>query len=55
MKEKDPEYTKSPWSYKKRVATKCRICGGQLLLPEENKQEMHTDCKNKIDDNIYMM
>ena len=55
MKEKDPEYTKSPWSYKKRVATKCRICGGQLLLPEEKKQEMHTDCKNKIDDNIYMM
>lgn len=55
MKEKDPEYIKSPWSYKKRVATKCRICGGQLLLPEENKQEMHTDCKNKIDDNIYMM
>ena len=55
MKEKDPEYTKSNWSYKKKIATKCRICGGQLLLPEEMQKETHFECANNINDNTYMM
>ena len=55
MKEKDPEYQKSHWSYKDRIATRCRICGGQLILPEECRAEMHEKCKNNIKDNTYMM
>ena len=55
MKEKDPEYTKSNWSYKKRIATRCRICGGQLFLPEDMKKEIHKECVNNINDNSYMM
>ena len=55
MKDKDPEYVASGWSYKKKIATKCRICGGQLLLPEDMKKEMHRECANKINDNKYMM
>ena len=39
MKEKDPEYVNSHRAYKKRIATRCRICGEQLLLPEEIKNE----------------
>jgi hypothetical protein len=54
MKEKDPKYTSSHRAYKKRIATACRICGGQLFLPEEIKKEMHLDCINNKD-NIYMM
>jgi hypothetical protein len=55
LKDKNPEYIKSAWSYKKRIATKCRVCGGNLLLPEESKNEMHNECKNNINDNMYMM
>lgn len=55
MKDKDPEYVTSGWSYKKKIATKCRICGGQLLLPEDMKKEMHHECADKINDNKYMM
>tara|TARA_B100001093_G_scaffold202694_1_gene194684 strand:+ start:858 stop:1025 length:168 start_codon:yes stop_codon:yes gene_type:complete len=55
MKEKNPDYQNSRWSYKNRIATRCRICGGQLILPEESKAEMHFKCKNEIKDNTYMM
>ena len=55
MIEKDPEYITSNWSYKKKIATKCRLCGGQLLLPEEMKKEMHHACAININDNAYMM
>ena len=55
MKEKDPEYEKSEWSYKKRIATKCRICGGQLLLPEEMKKEVHAKCDKNLNNNTYVM
>jgi hypothetical protein len=54
MKEKDPKYVNSHRTYKKRIATSCRICGQQLLLPEEIKKEIHNDCIDK-NDNIYMM
>jgi len=55
MKEKDPKYTSSHRAYKKRIATSCRICGQQLLLPEEIKKEMHLECAKNNNDNIYMM
>ena len=55
MKEKDPEYEESSWSYKNRIATKCRICGGQLLLPEEMKKEVHAECDKNLNSNTYVM
>jgi ribosomal protein S27E len=56
MKEKNPNYVSSHRTYKKRIATSCRICGGQLLLPEEIKKEMHIKCaNNKNEKTIYMM
>ena len=55
MKDKDPDYTPSIRSYKKRIATKCRICGGQLVLPEEMKKELHADCDSNLSNNTYMM
>ena len=56
MKEKNPNYVSSHRTYKKRIATSCRICGGQLLLPEEIKKEMHMKCaNNKNEKTIYMM
>jgi len=56
MKEKDPKYIKSHRTYKKRIATSCRICGQQLLIPEEIRKEMHDNCaSNNKNDNIYMM
>ena len=55
MKEKNPKYTKSNRAYKKRVATRCRICGGQLLLSEEIRKEVHEACDKNIKSNTYMM
>jgi hypothetical protein len=55
MKEKNPEYVPSHRSYGKRVATRCRICGGQLLIPEEIKNEVHESCESKVDNNLFMM
>tara|TARA_R110000824_G_scaffold20487_1_gene77134 strand:+ start:335 stop:502 length:168 start_codon:yes stop_codon:yes gene_type:complete len=55
MKDKDPDYNESQWSYKKRIATKCRICGGQLLLPEEMKKEIHSTCDSNLSNNTYLM
>jgi len=55
MKDKDPEYEKSSWSYKNRIATRCRICGGQLILPEECKQEIHEQCDKELNNNSYVM
>ena len=55
MKEKDPNYVSSHRSYKKRIATRCRVCGGQLLLLEEIKLERHKKCVPKSNSKIYMM
>ena len=41
-------------AYKKRVATRCRVCGGQLLESSEIKKEMHDKC-NKDNSNMYLM
>jgi len=53
MKDKDPQYIKNARSSKK-IATRCRICGGQLLNPDEIKKEMHERC-NRENKNTYMM
>jgi hypothetical protein len=50
---KDPDYTDSNWSYKKRIATKCRICGKQLLDPADCKKETHKECRENYKDNNY--
>jgi len=55
MSDKDPEYTNSSHSYQKRIATRCRICGRQLLLPEEAKQEVHKKCVDNYKPNTYGM
>ena len=55
MKEHDPEYVTSKFSYNRKVATRCRICGHQLLTPEEMKMEMHEKCKNEYNPNIKTM
>lgn len=54
MKERNPEYVESHRAYKKRIATRCRVCGGQLLISHEIKNEMHDDC-NKDSSNTYLM
>lgn len=55
MKESDPEYVDSNRAYKKRVATRCRICGGQLLLPTDMKKEYHETCDKAYKSNTFMM
>jgi len=41
---KDPDYVESRRSYMKRIATRCRLCGKQLLDPMEARKEMHEGC-----------
>ena len=41
---KDPNYVKSRISYNGKVATRCRICGRQLLDPIDAKNEYHKEC-----------
>lgn len=53
MKEKNPEYILNKRSNKK-VATRCRVCGGQLMVATEIKNEIHDKCDND-NKNVYMM
>jgi hypothetical protein len=53
MKEKNPEYTLNKRK-NKQIATRCRVCGGQLLNAQEIKNEIHELCDND-DRNVYMM
>ena len=53
MKEKNPEYILNKRK-NKSVATRCRVCGGQLLLADEIKKEIHEYCDND-DRNVYML
>ena len=53
MKDKDPKYIKNKRK-NKNTATRCRVCGGQLLTAEEINKEIHEKCD--IDNtNMYMM
>lgn len=39
---KDPEYV--PYSRGGKIATKCKICGGSLMTPQDMKTETHESC-----------
>lgn len=53
MTDKDPNYVPSRISFNKRIATKCRICGGQLTDPTDMKKEMHKECKTNYKRRTY--
>ena len=53
MKEKNPQYVLNKRKNTK-IATRCRVCGGQLMLPNEIKNDIHDKCDND-DKNVYMM
>tara|TARA_R110001592_G_scaffold224032_2_gene479563 strand:- start:13826 stop:13996 length:171 start_codon:yes stop_codon:yes gene_type:complete len=55
MTEKDPEYVNSKFSYNRKIATRCRICGGQLLTPEDMQLEMHYHCRKDFDGGVVIM
>jgi len=37
----------------KRIASRCRICGGQLTWPAEAKNEMHDKCVKEHKSKTY--
>jgi len=53
MKEKNPEYTLNARN-NRNIATRCRVCGGQLLNADEMKKELHFEC-DQDNNNIYVM
>ena len=53
MKEKDPKYVRNKRK-NSNIATRCRVCGKQLLIPSEIKREIHESC-DKDNSNMYMM
>lgn len=53
MKEQNPEYILNKRKNTK-VATRCRVCGGQLMVAEDIKNEIHLECNND-DKNVYML
>jgi hypothetical protein len=52
-KDFNPEYVKSRRSTDKVIATKCRICGGQLTWPPEAKQGFHDKCMKEYKSKTY--
>jgi len=53
MKEKNPEYVLNKRN-NQQIAARCRVCGGQLMVAQEIKNEIHDKCDND-DRNVYMM
>ena len=53
MREQDPTYILNKRS-NKQIATRCRVCGGQLMVVDEIKKEVDTKCDSD-DKNVYMM
>lgn len=53
MKEQNPKYALNKRK-NKQVATRCRVCGGQLLAIEEINREIHARC-DVDNSNMYMM
>jgi hypothetical protein len=53
MKDKDPEYVPNKRK-NSNIATRCRVCGQQLLIAQEIKREIHVSC-DKDNSNMYMM
>ena len=52
-KDFNPEYVKSRRSTNKVIATKCRICGGQLTWPPEAKKGFHEKCMKEYKSKTY--
>lgn len=44
MRESNPEYV--DYHRGGKIATRCRICGGQLITPQDMKLEYHELCAN---------
>lgn len=44
MRDKNPDYVTGP---RGNIATKCRICGGQLTHPTDIKNEIHSHCLSR--------
>ena len=53
MKEHAPNYILNKRK-NKRTATRCRVCGKQLMVAEEIKREIHESC-DKDNKNVYVM
>ena len=53
MKDKDPEYILNKRK-NKQVATRCRVCGGQLMIVQEISKGLHELCDTD-NKNVYMM
>ena len=53
MKDHDPEYVTSRRSTDKVIATKCRICGGQLTHPLEARKGFHDKCLKNYKSKTY--
>lgn len=50
---KDPDYTNN--SRGGKIATKCTVCGGALMTPQDMKIEAHEECVNKYTTKYRMM
>ena len=50
---KNPEYVQNTRG--KPIATRCRVCGGQLVNAVEFKLEAHEQCLKQYKSNKYMM
>lgn len=53
MNDKNPDYVSSRRSYNKQIATRCRLCGGQLLDPLEARKETHDKCLQGYKKTMY--
>lgn len=53
MKDFNPEYVTSRRSTDKVIATKCRICGGQLTHPLEARKGFHDKCLENYKSKTY--
>ena len=49
----NPNYTDN--SRGRKIATKCRVCGGSLLTPQDMKIEAHEECVNNYKTKMRMM
>lgn len=52
-KDFNPEFVTSRRSTDKVIATKCRICGGQLTWPPEAKKGFHEKCMKGYKSKTY--
>lgn len=50
---KDPDYV--DYSRGGKIATKCRVCGGNLYTAQDIKQEAHEKCLNNYKTKFRMM